>query len=670
MIRPGPPEPRFAGNHQLDDEGHRRHFDVPVTGGGVDTDSRGGLTAMIGEALGLAQAMERGQASTPLADLFASLQGDLDRSAFPVTLLALGQDAKAAALKWLYGQPFALLSVQVSARIGLVEVQLRDRGYQIESDDGRRQEFEDVERLQQALADFTPASGADPEAWRRAPKLSAAAAGNAKHLHVLLPQGVDFIRSHPALLTRLVRRSALLVVVAPIDHSLDEAERVVLRDLLEDIPAAWPVLVVDELAGEPRMPAHGWWKSLHAPRMLAPRLLTTHVAAELPAFFTALGDPVRVGLQQCHLLRRFVLALEALGDHHAQALAQLQSRKLREAGRAGTAAPAAANPVDQAWTGVRALLTAAGTELAREQEERSRRTLLRDSAFDQALKRHAEAVRPQDLEAEPGYKSIRLTLGDRFVHGYSQALRDAFKQAMREDIRAADARLENLAAQLESDLSRLAGHAVTVPRAGVDERALWSDLKELVSMELAYEGEMKKRGVLERLGEGRRSLFVILMSSSLLGYLGLNLRDSGWMGWLMVPVFIGGIAWSYVAWRREDRERLDKEVGKVRNELLQTSRRLAAEVERLKQRRLAEHVESARGRWQRQAEDLQRAVAERQAADARQSSAQGKQRVQLIEQQVAEWRALRPGIEAILKRARDAMSRALAALPGAGDRAC
>lgn len=632
---------------------------MPNTGGRplgkMSESTRVAADNAIAEALRLCESLERGQAATPLSDLFRQLQAELHDASFPVAVLALGPGSKTRALEWLYGQEFAVLSAQVSSRIGLLEIHLRERGYLLESSDGQRQEFDDLEAFQAAISASDLLSRPLDESLRHPPRFATRPAGNLRHLKVLLPDSPQLVREHPALLTHLVRNAAMLVVIAEPGYSLSETDRVVIHDLLAEIPAVWPMLFVDELAEE-TLPNGGWWKSLDAPFVLPPRLLTTHVAAPMPQFFTEIDDPQRELLRRLHLLERVQLARQALADHYEQTLQQLQVRHKREKQRGESAGAPVAETAGE-WSALRNRLALELQRVQKLLDERSRRRLLAGSDLDNRIRELTDSIRSGDLAVEKGYKTSRLVLDDRLTHAFEQEMRQLAKNALRDDLALLEQELKTLFETTANAALSLVGHGVVLDRPPLDEREVWADLKESMRVEFRYTGEMRNRGFFERISEGRRTLFVMLMLVSMLGYFGINLRNSALLPYLLGPAFLAAIAWSFYAWRKEDRQHIEKELAKIRSEALQLARRLAADLDRLKLKRLGEYLERARNAAQQQIDGIQAAATRRVGESKAAMQLQARQRSSALEQKLADWRNLRPRLDAAQRLIADAIAR-------------
>src|SRR5690348_2155409 len=104
-------------------------------------DGRDRLRPALARAADLAGLIERGQAQMPLRDHFEALAGSLATAPFTLVLLGLDVGSRAAALAWLCGADYHVLTLDVPGTAGLVEVQLAERGYVLVKA-GRRLEFD------------------------------------------------------------------------------------------------------------------------------------------------------------------------------------------------------------------------------------------------------------------------------------------------------------------------------------------------------------------------------------------------------------------------------------------------------------------------------------------------------------------------------------------------
>ena len=152
--------------------------------------------ASISTSLDICQLLERGQANTPLADLFQQLQKNLGNKPLGITLIGLTPETRNAALKWLYGHNFAVFSLEVSQQIGLLEVQLKDQGYSLEKSTGERLEFDHWDDFMGAVHDAKLFAALPPNnADKGALKVGTQSATTARNLQVLIPESCEFIQT-------------------------------------------------------------------------------------------------------------------------------------------------------------------------------------------------------------------------------------------------------------------------------------------------------------------------------------------------------------------------------------------------------------------------------------------------------------------------------------------
>mgnify|MGYP007055200545 FL=1 len=608
----------------------------------------------LNKSLDVCQFIERGQAETPLTDLFSRLDNEITGAPFSVTLLGLTPEARTAALKWLYGHNFSVFSLEVSNQIGLLEVRLKDKGFTLEQSTGDRLEFDQWEQLVAAISDagLLKMDANVESAQKNKPdlRLVTETGTGVKSLHLLMPESTDFISQSPALLTRLLRETNVLMVAAPPNYQLDKQERDVLGSLLEDMAGFWPLLPVDELDADLTIPSSGWWQLPSPVVSLPPQLLTTHVSAALPEFLTDPLDPMRQTLKLLLGSQKNRSATEAIQDRYQQELRQLNSRKKREA-RKNQASAGQGNNSHSLASQLRTTLADQLAKIPKALQAVSRKRELVNSTGSVDLKQLVDSLSVDDLHKEDAYKLIKLTLGENYKNDLMTFLRNNIKQTLTDDLveiqrgltEAQQATLEQLEATL--------GYRPLLTIPSLDEKHLLDDLQDSSGVELRYQGEMPKRGFFDRLSEGRRSAFVILMAASMLGYMGIDMRNSGLMGFVLLPMFIGAIVYTYFSWQKEDAQRFEKEITKVRDEVLSSARRLLSETDRHKQAQLNDHIDATKKQWSQQVDDLLKDWQARQQADTQQQAHKARSRIQVIEQQLTDWQRYHAPIQQLQRGA-------------------
>ena len=125
-----------------------------------------------------------------------------------------------------------------------------------------------------------------------------------------------------------------------------------------------------------------------------------------------------------------------------------------------------------------------------------------------------------------------------------------------------------------------------------DNRSLWEPLAEMLDLDIKYRGEIPRRGFMQRLGEGRRVVFVALMALSLVGsFVGFNIRQAAWAGIVFLILFVGVVAYTFKSWQREEDETLSKEIERVRESVAAEFNRVLNEILREKQSRLQQTLD-------------------------------------------------------------------------------
>ncbi|MFL0797281.1 MAG: hypothetical protein K6L73_07300 [Cellvibrionaceae bacterium] len=579
----------------------------------------------ITNALSVSEFLEQGQADMPLTQLFQQLRADLQHKPFSLTLLCLTDDSRKAALKWLYGQDFAVFSVQVSAQVGLLEVHLKDRGYTLEKSTGERLDFEQWGELVQALEDSTLLEEQSQVA------IATETPTAIKQLDVLVPESPEFIQQSPSLMTRILRESNVLMVAAPPNYQLTESQSKLINTLLQDMSSFLPLMPVDELAEDFALPEHGWWEQLKPQASLPVQLLTTHVDASLPSFLTDPQDDVRQSLLIQQLSKKYQSACEALADQFQDAQRQLASRKKREQ-RKLQAEPAQDALDSQQLMRLRTRIGDSCTDLVKALEDVCRKRELINSEQAARLKSHVESLGGDDLEKEDSYKAFKLTLDKNYQQELMALLNREARDELGQDIKHLQTEIAQLSEELTQSLNKQLGYRPSLTQPKIEKSDIWYDLEQVLAMEVRYQGEMPKRSFLDRLGAGRQALMGLMMIGMVLGGLIPELRSVLMLFGL--PLFFIGMAWSFINFPKEEKSRLDKELKRVRDEVLSNARRLNSDINRQKISKVRDFMDKLKKNWQEQVEKISSDAQQRQQSDQKQQSDVAQKRLQGIDQQI------------------------------------
>lgn len=275
-------------------------------------------------------------------------------------------------------------------------------------------------------------------------------------------------------------------------------------------------------------------------------------------------------LQRAHAARRDVLA--------------------RLAGRA-----IAATPDRAAADALRAELADALQALGRSVAERCRRTVASDSGVQGRMLAEVAKLGESDLAHEHTRQAIRITLSRGLQVDLQQAMRRHVEQDVRAMVDEANALLRELGSMVERALRTDFACAQPCAVPALRTEPFMERVDDLVQIAVRYRGTLPRRGFMHRLAEGRKSIFTVLMFVSLFGsFLGFNWRSHMALGWLFMAGFVVAVAWTYRSWQDDDRERIEEELEKAREQLRMESRRALGDVYRELQAAFVETVESVR----------------------------------------------------------------------------
>ena len=198
--------------------------------------------------------------------------------------------------------------------------------------------------------------------------------------------------------------------------------------------------------------------------------------------------------------------------------------------------------------------------------------------------------KPDDLEAETRGSTIRLTVHQETLDRLAEATKQALRAKLHEDMIFLSDGIELVEEMVSERLESLCGERVPLGLRVPDEAEIWDVITEMVNVEISYRGEMPKRGFLQRLVAGRRQVYMILMSVSMFGGAFGVSRTSPTIRNLFLVLFLCGVAYTFSSWKREDRERIEKELDRVKDSLSGEVRRILTEVNREKLSRITAYL--------------------------------------------------------------------------------
>lgn len=619
-----------------------------------------------------AQALELGQAETPVTGLFEALERDLNAPPLVVALVCLGAEARAAALGWLCGRDHRVFTVHLPDRAGLVELQLLDRSYVLETPDGRREEFGDPAALLEAVRRRESPLAADPATWVDPLRVQLPAGSGHEGLTVLVVDGIAELRDRPGLLAYLLSRTNTLAVAAPAHWQSPDGQAEALGEAVAAFPVFLPIVTVNGIG----LPS-SWWVPIgqRAEIALPPLVVGGEGGASTPDGAPERLSELRLPLALAGLARRTRGACEMVTDRQDTLLRQAIARQKRESRReAGGDMGGMDTEIRTATDRVKAQIGDDIGKLNTAIRESSRRAVLKNAALRESAMVRIQGLAAQDLVREPGVRSIRLSVHQTFVAEVMRELRKGVRRQLDTDLVLLRDGLGELRKNAEDTLRGTLPVAASLPINPPDDRVAWAAMKELLEVDIRYRGEIPKRGFMERLGEGRRLVFAALMIVSLGGsFLGFsNIRGMAWVGLLFLLMFIGSVVYTYRSWSRQDEESLTKELDKVRDALAAEVGRVLAEVEREKLAKLGAQLDELRKAALQAVEQALRDAQSRRAQMVEQQRREARSVLRNIETRVRDLQSLGQQVNRLVASATEAdalarqLLRELARTPSAG----
>lgn len=578
----------------------------------------------------LSTEVERGQARTPIADHFTAIGAD---SSAPLAVILLGADeaSRSTALGWLCGEDVRFLSIQ-DASPGFVTVRLLEGGWALQRASGQRLEFESVDQFAAALQQADLVRPGDDDVLLDPLRLELPTRSGVRGIEVLMPRSVDEVLDSPSLLADLARRSNVLLACGPAAGlSEDQA------DALAECASVASLLLPLPTTGEDRPPRRGWWSD----RQLvgdAEALPPVFLGDPLPPASGFLTDPNSVVAGLTLLLgdaQRLERAADMLLDRIEQDRRQLDTqrehvaRDLQVVEDGGKDRGGRRGPVD----GIKGVLQDELGRLGTGLEDQSRKAFRSGGAVARPVEEVIGSVGPADLVENEANGVFVLTLDSAVVERLDRTMEQALRRQISQEVSALADGLGLLSEQLTSSMQTLGAGTTTLELAVADEGEMFRRVRDLVQLELRYRGEMPKRGLFARLGEGRRAMYGVMSLAFFGSALGISRRSPMMLG-AMLAVFIGAFAYTFVSFKRQDRSRRSKEVDKVQSALRSSASRVLSEAEREKSRLVSGHLDRVGKEAQRRLEGVARETEGRVKAHADQQRAELRQRLKAMEGRV------------------------------------
>lgn len=599
------------------------------------------LLSLLRTAQSICEQLEIGQAETPLLDRYTQQIAELESAPLTVVLLAMTPASLSQTLKWLYGDVFNAFSVSAREWPQFMEISITDGTYGFGMRQEKQRSFEEQEAFQDALKiqlGATRASVVDP---------LGIAVNNVKSvagLKLLVPDSPDSVLSSPEVLNAIIAQSNFVIVAAPLHYVLSREDHQAVETLTANMAGFWPLLTVDELSEEVTLPEIGWWEQhTQSPMSLPPKLITQHIQAAIPEILTHADNAERQTLVNCFHAQRLSSSINAVFARYQQQAAVLEKQVAR-----GNELKRPLHRADnQEGNQLRQLLdewiVSARKDLAGMLQDIN----LPNSPLTQAGQTKISALQLSDLDTETAHSVHKLTLGAAFVADLRNALLKQSKAELSRAVEHTNQHLTSLRQQADEQL-KAHGIAPLTHSEKLDANEMQNDLERRLELSINYRGEVSKRTLATRLGESRRLIMGLSMVTMVLGgvanaLLNIDLRSS--LMTIAPLILVGGFIYTYFQWPKEDAEKLNKELDRIRDALVSELRRLTSDIQRFAQQQMTEALDESGRNMQKAVQ--QRLTKNKEHKHQQQVTAQQaqQQRNQKLEAELRHWQAIKRNLE-------------------------
>lgn len=537
--------------------------------------------------------IERGQAETPLLNHIDDIERKLGDHTFRFILLSVSVVALRAFLNYLLGESFAVISIKSAQWAPYYEVDLNAQEFCFQTATNKRQSFDTLASLLDAVSVHAEASRLGSTLGFDALRIGLPNADRLHGLHFAAIDDPDAIMRDPANLAVLAGNFDCVVLVGFDNDQPSSSIAPFLKAVSSLIHSLIPVV----LQSGAETTAKGWWEgNLNLERSKCHSPFIVDLKAELISLFSDPKTPIREAILQRRATQELAMAVELLDDRISQEQRAVATRRAQEERLARQdSTPSDGTQSRRALDAVRTKIQDELSSLAKSAAENSKRSLLPDGKLAKVIDDLTGALKPENLSREDGVKTIRLRVADDFLYHVIRASKRAARKDFSEEFLRIKEALKKIVNAADVDAESYFGSRPNLNFVPAAEGNIWANLDDYLSFDIKYSGELPKRGFVSRLGEGRKYLYVLMMALSLGGtMLGFNWRAVGYFGPIFLTVFIGAVIYTYSAWRREDEETIAKEIDKVRDQLSAEIKRALSDFLREKGVKITEFLDATR----------------------------------------------------------------------------
>lgn len=553
------------------------------------------------KAMGVAEHLEAGQAQKPLSQELRNLADTTYKNSLVTLALAgFSQDDTIAILSSILadGDKLSILRIFNSLSSEYFEILLQDQGFSLQIGDVHHA-YDNRESFLDALENVS--EGIENQDSRAPIRLQVAVSTGRKGMRLLVIRKIGDFLEKPALLSLVADQADWMMIAGGAAVSPDDGTTKVIH-VLADSVSGISCLINGAGTGE-----RGWWQGFRSCPGFGVFSLADDSIKSLLAQFEESASGIRAHIEAAGKLGKLnaniQLVIEAI---ESESVNLRNKHRLQAAGFAQNNLTAQNHRrcIEEIKSGLQDDLDS----VKRSIEDRARRELTPDGGLYGPLKDLSESISPGDLDMTPAGNSIRLVLSPRKQESLRAALIRHGRRMLEEDLdiiyEAVNLTANDIGLKVESVVG--SGRKIVVDYPDINK--VWDSIVSMAHPEVRYRGEMPKVTLGARLMSARQGMMWVMMAGMLVtgvtAFTG-NSEDSqrirSFLYALMVPVFAGGLIYSFRSFKIKEKQILDKETEKLKEGVFQELRKVMSEILR--------HEQSLLGQFfQRVSRDIQSQV--------------------------------------------------------------
>ena len=501
---------------------------------------------------------EKGQAHQPISDEVLSLISQIEEQKSSLLCVSTEFEAEKSLYNNLLGNQTNRILVALKGK-NVTKMDFNDRAISFTKDNEEQVAFKSIEELTKQIS-ITKASGGVSHFKINLPAILSTKFDSL----VLCNLDEDGLFTN-AKLPRYLKSSNSLIISSDLLENQSK-----LRELLTNVDYALVVSpkVKTESNNVPYLPFLPHVDVIH---------LDKFDTSQLPAIQQSLNLANTI-----RLTKKLSSIVEAVASESSVSIEKLTKQKKREEKKLSAHTSVGLNTQSELQSKLNTLVNnefnQAQTTLEQELKLQSRQKNIIDK-FNSTV---VDKFTLSDLAKDKKHNGFKLIIQKSLIENAQNLLHKAFEKQLKQNLKLYQRLGESIANSVREELKQANINASSVELSYPKESEFWHTAQYIFEFESDYSGELKKRGFLKRLSEGRRAVFSLLMVISLGGTMfGLsNLRSNKIIGLALFLTFIFSVVFTYRSWRAEDKETEEKEIDRAKESIKRSANQCISEAER------------------------------------------------------------------------------------------